>query len=354
MIWALLVAAFALRVAWHNVPRYSPADETSMLTLARLAASRGFRYRQHCESWLACPEQWTTPGPVRFGNVFLLAGLFRLTGRWTHRTMAWVSTVAGALQVLAVYGIATELGSGGLWAAALAAVSPLGLAMGRRALQDAAVSATALGACWALLAGHHASAALLLGFLLAQKETALLMFPAVAAVSWAAGRPAWWPLLAGVAAYVAVFAALTGGRVLLLWRFARAVSSVGPHPYSVGHQSGPLHRLPLDLFALAPVTLLLATQGGARHPAAVGSYLLLLVLGLVPATRNVRLALPADGLLRVVAATALASWSLPVALAALVAVVASELWIFRRVFLREGVYDPVTANLVSALGCAPR
>lgn len=351
--------AIALRVRWNNVPRYSPADETVMLGHARAVLLRGFSYRAYCEAWLGEPRSYCTPGPVRFGNLYMLALAFRLTGRWKHRTMAWVSTLWGAVHVAAVYGIATELVSheAGLFAAVLAGVSPLGLAMGRRALQDSALSATALAATWALLVGSPAAAGLLLAFLLAQKETAALFFPAVAAVALASGVPLLDVAIGcagGVTGYVLAFAALTRtDGVRLLWRFARAVSSVGDHPYSTRYQSGPLHRLPLDLLALGPVACLLAARSDA-YPALAGAATLLLVLGLVPATKNARLALPADGWLRVAAGAALASWSLPAALGALALSVAADLWIFRRVFLREGVYDPVSANVLTALGIVPK
>lgn len=351
---AILAVAAVLRVRWNDVTDYSPADETSMLGHGRAVLERGFSYREYCERWLSKPDLFSTPGPVRFGNIYLLALAFRITGRSTHRTMAWVSTIAGVLQVAAVYGIGLQIASdrAALFAAALAAVSPLGLAMGRRALQDAAVSATTLGATWALLAGHSFAGAALLAFLLAQKETAALFFPAVAAVCWLAGRPVWWPFPLAALGYAAAFAILARGRVGLLWRFARAVSSVGAHRYSVAHQSGPIHRLALDLFILGPVACLLGASSGSMI-ALPGAGALVLVLGLVPATKNVRLALPADGLIRVAAGVAMAAWNPLVAGAVLVLGGLAELWIFRRIFRIGGVYDPVTANLVAALGMAP-
>ena len=348
-----LLFAIGLRVRWNNVRGYSPADEKSMLGHARAVLSPGFSYRAYCERWLSSASNFCTPGPVRYGNLLLLAAAFRVTKRWKHRTMAWVSTVAGVLHVVAVAGIALELAGRreAAFAACLAATSCLGLAMSRRALQDAAISATALGATWALLAGHPILGAVLLSFLAAQKETALLLYPAIAATCWAAGRPTLAPFVAGVALYVAGFVALTRSP-MLLWRFARAVSSVGAHPYSVRHQSGPLHRLPLDLFALGPGAVLLATRS-PLGPELGGAMLILLTLGVVPATKNVRLALPADGLLRVAAGATLAAMpDLVGAGCALVAMVA-ELWIFRRVFLQAGVYDPVTTNVLVALGMVP-
>lgn len=357
MIWLglILVLAAGLRIAFNNVIRYSRADETSMLLHARAFLERPGDYRAQCERWLSDRGAWCTPSPVRFGNLLLLGAAFRITGRPTHRTMAWVSALAGVLGVAAAYGIGSELAGqrAGLFAAVLTFCAPLGLAMSRRALQDSAVSATTLGAAWALLGGHPWAGATLLAFLLAEKETAALFFPALAGLCWAAGRPVWWPFPLAGAVYAVAFAALAGGRVGLLWRFARAVSSVGPHPYAVAHQSGPLHRLPLDLFSLGPVAILLAVSGRAVAPALGAAALLLLVLGLVPATKNVRLALPADGLLRISAAGALATMGMLPAIAGVLAVTVSELWIFRRVFLQGDVYDPVTANVLAALGMIP-
>src|SRR5262245_13986859 len=76
------------------------------------------------------------------------------------------------------------------------------------------------------------------------------------------------------------------------------------------------------------------------------------------AVKNLRYAVNSDGLVRALAAWFLVERFLPVcgrrwAAVLLGANALYELWIFHRVFITGGVYDPVTAELARALSMTP-
>ncbi len=154
----------------------------------------------------------------------------------------------------------------------------------------------------------------------------------------------------------------------------RAVASTADSVYAQKLQSGPPHRLILDLFVLAPVAVGLAVaamgsslDGGGER--AGGRFLSLLFIFatatfcVVP-SRSVRFILLSDSLLRILAAWGLVNWSRQWSarwprwtVAAVVAVICAsavvELYLFNETFLVWKVYDPVSDNVLHALKVIP-
>jgi len=276
-----LVLAFAAALRWHihGAVLFSPWDETWYLNWANAVAYDGLDgFRASVRLWL--DTGWFVPRPTRWGHVLLSAGACRIGGSCGFEQLAALSMLAGVAAVGATYLLARTLiaGPAAILAASFTAVSALDLGLGRRAMQDEVVLATALLALYSVarLAGRRpawretlaAVAALTLA--LAVKESFVVMFPAVFLLRWRFEGP-----LRITGTDVALLAAppllYLGGLLLLSGPtlFADALSQlitqtvVGTQPGSPVDtvQGGPPWRLLIDLLALNPVVTVLAVAG---------------------------------------------------------------------------------------------
>jgi 4-amino-4-deoxy-L-arabinose transferase-like glycosyltransferase len=381
MLAGILVLSAALRILWNNVAKYSSADEKFYVDYARLIVERG--YPDFLKLYLAEPARWVYPDPLRWGYYLLTSATCRVTA-CDERTLAWLSTLAGIASVWLIYRLGARLISerAGLVAAALMATSPLHLALGRRALQDEVFSAAILLALLALAPiltedaparppRLLASIAALL-FAFAIKPTFLLFYPPLAALFIVAIRRRGWrrsdvmvlllPPLLSVLGFMLWSRSIDG-----FFQVLNALSGATDHIYVIKYQHGPPHRLLFDLFALAPLTCLLAAGAialVARRPeeAEPGTRLIALfavalaAIFAVIVSQNVRYTVALESMLRLLAAWTLLQFfrERPAWLIAIVAAVGlSELAIFHQVFIAHAVYDPVTDNLLRALEAIP-
>jgi hypothetical protein len=155
----------------HRIDRYELIGEIAsggMATvfLARLTGLGGFqrfvalkRLHPHLQSekdfvrmFLDDPGLWVMPNPLRWSWIEAISIACSL-GECSHRTLASLSTTAGIIVVGLTWVIARELfgSQAGLAATALAATSPLQLALGRRALADEFFCAAVLASIATLL-----------------------------------------------------------------------------------------------------------------------------------------------------------------------------------------------------------
>ncbi len=326
---------------------------------------------------------------MRWGYFALTTAACRVAGTCDHRTLAWLSTVAGILCVPLAFLFGRDLvgARAGVLAAAFTSTSPLLLALGRRALQDEVFCAAALLAAWSfaavarrrndpkprLYAGAIGAATLAFAI----KESFLFLYPALFAIflvdrGWR--RLRWQDGLLFALPPLLFFLGFCylAGSFTDFFRIARIVTSVMGAPYAAQHQAGPPHRILFDLFALAPLVCLLATGAvaaivyrpaeappGARRLAAflAGA---VLVFGLL-SSKNLRYVVMLDPTIRLlgawsVVAHGLAPRGLGLGALGLVALVnaAAELPLFYFVFVRGGVHDPTTDVVLRALGALPR
>jgi hypothetical protein len=343
--------ACALRVYLNNVDHTTRGpDELWTLKRAALFAS-GVSFRAACEDFLNDWKQWTTPSPIRFGYLYPLALVFHFMGRWSFRVVTSVSTFAGVASVMLTGLIARELAgpTASLIAIVLSIASPLQLHLGRRALSDQVVCALSLGALLALLTGHPFIAIAALTANIMVKETAPMVFPALALAKHYAIGLVWMDALvfvAPLAIFALVFVVLARS-VRALWSMFVAITDTKDQPYGINHQSGPPHRLAVDLFALSPLMCVAAVQ--SHGPALVFAVAMILTNGFKAAAKNVRMIAAADAALRVSAAIWLATLPGMYAAIACALVVLDDLIIFHQVFVKAKVYDPVSENIFRAL-----
>jgi Dolichyl-phosphate-mannose-protein mannosyltransferase len=352
LLFGILAAAAVLRVWWNDVAGYSRADELVYTNYTRFLLDHS--YRELVRDFIGDPARWVYPNPLRWGYFLLTTLTCRLAGRVDERTLAWLSTAAGIACVYLTYRLGRKLLSpeAGLLAAALTVTSPLQLALGRRALQDELFCALVLLSLIALVENRRLLAVAAFTFALAVKETFFLLYPALLWAAWPSWRKKDLPLLLlPPLLYFAVFCLLSrsGGdffRVMAIVRDAAGAT------YAAQYQAGPPHRVLLDLFALAPLVMLLAAARRRWDLPAQITAIFILIFALV-SSKNVRYAVMIDPMLRILAASTLLDLRGRWLALAVAAVGATELWIFHAVFIRAQVYDPVTDNLLRALGAIP-
>jgi dolichyl-phosphate-mannose-protein mannosyltransferase len=370
---ALIVFAAALRIVFNDVARYSAADERHYVETTRALVEHGFfaGYRGIVVEHLQHAERWIYPPPLRWGYFALTTLLSHLRGSCDPRGLAWLSLVAGVACVPLTFLVGRRLvgGRGALFGAALVCVSPLELAMSRRALSDEVFCAAALLALWTLLSRRRLLALAALTFLFAVKETAFLLYPAFVLLLWLERRAdgeRLRPIDLAVLALPPILYFLVGsalsGSIADFAAVARTPVATVAAEYPTKYQAGPPHRLLIDLFALSPLVCIGACfalaflidmiDAGARRLAVVT--LAVLVVFCVAPSKNVRYVIFVDPLLRLLVGWMLAArLRTRIALALVVLDAVVELTLFLQIFLDGGVYDPVSDNLFRALKIIP-
>lgn len=396
-----VLGAVVVRVALNDARLFSAHDEGVYLEVASAVAEEGpvDALRRVLTAYLAQPRAWLYPPPIRWGQ-HLLGGLACALAGASYEALTALSTLASAAVVVLAAAL-TRRAAGTKAAAAavvLLAASPLWLHLGRRALADAPYAATALAATWAFFEatrpgarrGMVALAVALLAAQMALKEGGALLLAAlplvhVALAAREGGRAALLPALGRGAALVVVAGGLAWLGFSLLagspWAYLRVTSAIqqaGPHnEYLRTFQSGPPWRYLIDLALLSPGLVVVAPVALARalrvdprrSPRArlIAALALLVVVyaallvaaGAAGMGYNARYLLPLDAplralaglwLVRAVGARGASRARQGGAALGLAAWVASDAWLFQRVFLEKGVYDPVTDALARALG----
>lgn len=415
LLIGIIVAGAAMRVYWNDVADYSPADESSYTTYARHLLDHGFisGYPDIVHWFDDDVRMWRYPNPLRIGYLALATAAVEMYGAAEPRALAWLSTLAGIFVIPLLYSFGKRLESdsgrrqadsghrhpgfsgcplsacppseervnerAGLLAAAFGAVSAIELALGRRALQDEVFCLSILGALMLVIIAMErgrwrdiAAAAAAIAAALSIKESTLLLYPAFLAVA-AMYKPRW--------RHAAIFALPPAIHYLafsLLARDFRAYVRVAAHVwgatssnYVLQYQGGPPHRLLLDLFITSPLVSLLAAAaialillGRESSPAerSLAWFVVLAVAAMaIVSSKNLRFIVIIDPVVRMLAAWLIAtsdatrrvlSGATVVAIGAINAAI--ELELFHAIFIRGGVYDPVTHSLLQALGAVPR
>jgi 4-amino-4-deoxy-L-arabinose transferase-like glycosyltransferase len=372
----VLAIAAAIRLYLDNVVQFmTEADEGTYLDYTKRLFDGGIgQYPDLVLTYIGDRDMWLMPSPLRWSWLGATSFASTISGECTFRVLATVSMVAGIAAVWLTWRIGRELFDDhvALAAAALTATSPLQLALGRRALADEFFCALVLASIASLLAYLRTNRnAWLIAWIIfatltfAAKEQFLLVYPVILCFWWLRTRALGWKTLIAWTLpcflYFAVFCLLAHD-VTSFFRIAHLTTSTIGAEYPEQYQNGPPHRLLIDLLTVSPLVTLaaIAAFGRLRNATMNERHLLALVAGIfivhgLLSSKNLRYIVPADSLVRIVAATFVCSelrdrrW-----IAALIAINAAiELAIFRAVFLTGGVYDPVTSELMRTLKMLP-
>ena len=366
----MLIIAAAIRLYLNNIVQYAPADEATYLDFATTLFHGGIgQYPDLVQTFLHDRDMWLFPSPLRWSWIGVTSIFCSLAGHCTFRDLATVSTLAGIASVALTWWIGRELfdSTVAIIAAALTATSPLQLALGRRALADELFCMLVLASIATLLAYIRTSRNAWLAAWIAvttltfgAKEQFLLVYPLILLFWWLQTRTINWRMLIAAALppflYFAVFCLLAHD-VTSFFKIAQLTTSTIGAEYPEQYQNGPMHRLLIDMLAVAPLVTLAAI--GAlfsrvdRQMRNLGILLagIFVVHGLL-SSKNLRYIVPADSLARLAAATFLRDkrW---VTIAIVINAVV-ELMLFRTIFITGDVYDPVTDALLRALKMLPR
>jgi len=385
-LFVVIAFSAALRLWLNDVVQYSPADEAVYAGYTRTLVERGFvsGYPEITRAFLHEPQRWVYPSPLRWGYFGLATVTASLFGSAQPHALAWLSTLAGILVVPLVFILGRRLFGtrAALLGAAFTAVSPIELALGRRALQDEVFCLAVLAAVTLLIACVDrrdaavparrviaAVAAMTLAF--AVKESFLYLYPALLALFFVFRKPRelrWRHaaiFLVPPAAYFAGFSLLARSGADF-FRLGRIVTSAMSAPYVMQYQAGPPHRLLVDMLVTAPLVSIVGgaavvlvalgrERGKELRALALMVAAAVLVFAVVP-SKNLRFIVMVDPLLRLLAAGMIASAARcgPVLTAVAAANASIELELFYAIFVSRGVYDPVTQTLLEAVGALPR
>ncbi len=383
---AILIAGATLRVVWNDIDAddFSPDDEQRYVDYSTHLAQEGWAsFPRLVHAHIVDQKEWIYPGPLRWGHLALTSLACRLSTECGPRALANLSTVAGILSILFTFLIGRLLlgDEAALVAAALTISSPLQLGMGRRALQDEVLCASALLTLWLLswlvikpptattrrallIAGALASATLTAGI----KESFLMYYPAIAAMLFLLAPqprkrtflPAFLVLAAAPILSAVIFCILSHSvdAYFALWRINTGQIDA---PFARAYQSGPFDRPLFDLLLLSPIVTVLAIAGAGRAGKNAGvnalagfTLVALTVFGLF-SSKNARYVIVVDPIDRLLAASLIVAlprrpW-VPLAVIALVA--ATELSLFYTLFEIGDVFDPLTYNLLKVLRVMP-
>lgn len=374
LLIAIITAGAVMRIAWNDVARYSPADETIYTSYAATLHDKGFisAYPEITGWFLNDPKMARFPNPLRFGYLALAALSEEFYGATEPRALAWLSTIAGILVIPLLFVIGRQLFGvrAGLLAAAFAAMSSIELALGRRALQDEVFCLAVLFALAVTFLAleewtpkHVIAAIAAVAIALSIKETFLFLYPAFFAVILTYRRRGLWLFLLPPAIDYVVLTALTRD-FTAMFRIGRIVWTATAANYVVQYQGGPPHRLLLDFFITSPFVLLLATaaiamtiigRNSGKRERALALFVIIGIAALsIFPSKNLRFAVMLDPMIRL-----LAAWLVAVpavtgralsgfALSAIATVNAAiELELFHTIFIRGGVYDLRSHNRCS-------
>jgi hypothetical protein len=333
IIGVLVLLGALLRIMVNDVPAYSPADEAHYVDVTRWLTREGLSaYPEFVSTYLERQTMWLSPTPLRWGYFSLTTLTCSLHAPCDGRTIAWLSTIAGIVSLLLTYALGNRLvgRTAALVATAVSIVSPLQLALGRRALQDEVYCAAFLAAFWTFTRlfetndqESKADIQRRWGWFIAASTLAFsikeaFVFPYAAfVVLYLFARTVRHVKLAEVAAFFAPPLLFCLGFVLLghnpgaIDDIVRLHEASFTSDYSLRYQSGPAHRPLFDLFLLAPLVCVLATgamtkiterlRDGGRERW-LGGFLILAVAAFTGLPKNLRFVVILDPVLRLLAA----------------------------------------------------
>ncbi|HYB44064.1 MAG TPA: glycosyltransferase family 39 protein, partial [Candidatus Methylomirabilis sp.] len=149
---AVVLLAIAVRLLFFNAADFA-GDELHYAAYADRISARGVsEFRRLAEEYASDPERWIYPPPIRVLYMAAGAAACRIAGSpCTDRAIAAVSLASGIAMVVLALAMAWRMFSArvGILAGLLVALSPLGLQLSRRALQDEFFALPILLAVWA-------------------------------------------------------------------------------------------------------------------------------------------------------------------------------------------------------------
>lgn len=379
---AILAVAAAIRWWTFDVTQFRGDELVYIRYATRISADGLSQFRLLAQEYASNPSLWVFPNPLRVLYILMTALGCRLAGACSGATVAAVSLLSGIALVLLTIVLAWRMFGErvALLSGLLAALSPLQLALSRRAWQDGFFSLTVLLALWAYWEGGRTSRKawdLLLGCsllaALLTKESAiifplgllgtLLLRHCRRSTSIPLNRSMLAALLLPLPLAALILLALIPDPSLLVRVYNSWLWATEAGAYAIAYSQGPWFRYLIDFLLLSPLTTLLAVgyyfkpAGEQEDPFLGRSTLILFLVFSLLALKNVRYVSFLDIPVRILAVLTLTSLSRHPAVErvgergvfmAVLLLAAYDLSLFYALFIGGGVYDPVTATLAKA------
>lgn len=377
---AILAAAAASRWWVFDVTQFRDDELVYIRYATQISADGLSQFRPLAQEYASNPSLWVYPNPLRVLYILLTALGCRLAEACSGATVAAVSFLSGIALVLLTLIIAWRMFGEqvALLSGLLATVSPLQLALSRRAWQDGFFSLTVLLALWAFWERDRSPrkgwdillGCALLAALLTKESAVILVIGFLGAFMYrklSTGVPLTRSILAALLLPMALAALalliLIPDPSLLIRVYSGWLSATGAGAYAIAYSQGPWFRYLIDFLLLSPLTTLLAVgyyfrPAGEQRERFLGHSTLILFLAFsLLALKNVRYVSFLDIPVRILAVLTLTSLSHHPAFArvgergvilAVLLLAAYDLSLFHAIFIGGGVYDPVTATLAKA------
>jgi hypothetical protein len=288
---ALVTLGVALRIAYVNVPVYTPDEDAYANFYASNLLFHGFSsWPEIVREYQRRPEMLQFPSPTRVGHLAAIVGWMQIRGSTSIRAAAEVSVIASCLGLVLVGAIAWEFIAP--WAAPLAvgfaAVAPLDRALSRRVWGDSLVALLVLAMLYAF-ARHLRQperrrwnlAVFALGAATVLVKESGLFFLALGTLGMVIFRPGRGVARAGLgfnlaaaalalAVAVATLALASGGLAPLRATFARAAVAASSNAYMQEFQRGGPGYYVTGFARTQPVSMLLGFAAAVAALAAPG------------------------------------------------------------------------------------
>ena len=285
-VWVCLfvvvtVTAITLRLSNREVASRSPDEEVYIHYATRVAGSGIEGSRALVESYNTDGRQWIYPSPIRIGYIYLVAAVMKLSGASAKQAAVSISSIfsIGGFFVAALLGLRFFDRWAVLVGLALLSVSPIELAIARRAWQDSVSGCIGLllfylclGASVSIRPRTWRICFWAVGaYYLTIKGSALVVYGLcilwlVKSVWLQEGslRKCFYLVIASALVGVASFAALawcSGGASSVMETIQHSTLARGWNQYGHQFQSGPWYWFFLGFLALSPITTLLCGAG---------------------------------------------------------------------------------------------
>ena len=371
-----------LRVIFLNVPadRIGPDEDFYLKYAAYMAQDKNASIKTLFDQYLGDEKMHLYPNPLRYGYIILTAAWMRLINRFDFQALCYLSALFGILSLFLGYLFMNKLFGGkiAMLGLMLLAVSPINLAMARRALQDSAVYFFSIAALYLFYLALTKKSVLFKIFFavsffaaISIKESNVLL--AAFFIFFALWDKTFFRkdlnltmlLIVLIVSLVAVFSSyilIAGGIKPVLSMGKIILASPLTNEYAAKYQSGGLLRYAFDFFLISPITaiaagcfliLYLVRQNLQNEATAyVVTFLLICYLTYSFFSKNLRYVMAIDLPIRICAALFIVNLSevfkrrgAIVAFITIAAIAVVDIRIFKHIFLTRGVYDPVTAVL---------
>jgi 4-amino-4-deoxy-L-arabinose transferase-like glycosyltransferase len=361
----------------------STKDEGYYLKYAAAIGNNGISYfPQLFREYIGHEENWLFPNPLRIGHILISASFVNIFGE-TFQSLVWLSFVSYLLALIIVFLFARKYfeEKTALCLTALLAFSPLMMGLARRALMDSTATLFSLLSVWLFLdllrkrSGMHAALFILLfSCSILVKEAAILLGPAFLVYlvfhKYTFKHPVSvrdvlsvtvFPFILVSIAYMAA----AGNLQAVVSTMQIVLTSPGNNRYALQFGEGPWFRYIVDFMLLSPVICIFSLGFVAWYLTSEEKdervvYFLTITVCLIfffnLFTKNIRYVMMLDMPLRLFASLMIikiAENRIPkhsglIIFITVLTICAFDYMHFLRLFIQEGVYDPVSARLLKA------